>query len=183
MEARFPLRYEKVAVLGKGGGGQVWAARDRLTNRIVALKALAEGSSGREVDALVREAVALSGLEGLGFPRVLRFGRLPESKRAYMVRELVEGQSLANLIDAASPNARVCLEAIARAADQLTGLHRAGLLHGDVKPANIIVSLEGGATLVDLGLAAPWREAGTTPEGLTPQYAAPVCRLAAHGAR
>jgi serine/threonine-protein kinase PknK len=173
MEARFPPRYEKVAVLGKGGGGQVWAARDRLTNRTVALKALAEGASAREVDALVREAVALSGLEGLGFPRVLRFGRLPESKRAFMVRELVEGQSLANLIEAASPNARMCLEAIAQAADQLTGLHRAGLLHGDVKPANIIVSLEGAATLVDLGLAAPWREAGTTPEGLTPQYAAP----------
>ena len=40
-------------------------------------------------------------------------------------------------------------------------LHRAGLLHGDVKPANIIVGEEGAATLVDLGLAAPWREGGT----------------------
>lgn len=151
----------------------MWAVRDRLTNRTVALKALAEGASEREVQALVREAVALSGLEGLGFPRVFRFGRLPETRRAYMVRELVQGESLTALIEKVSPSPRICLGAIARAADQLTGLHRAGLLHGDVKPANIIVASDGGATLVDLGLAAPWREGGTRPEGLTPQYAAP----------
>ncbi len=173
METRLPGRYARLAVLGHGGGGQVWAVRDRLTNKTVALKALAEGASEREVDALVREAVALSGLEGLGFPRVLRFGRLPETRRAYMVRELVQGESLAALLERVSPDPRVSLGAVARAADQLTGLHRAGLLHGDVKPANIIVEGDGGATLVDLGLAAPWREGGTRPEGLTPQYAAP----------
>ena len=53
-----------------------------------------------------------------------------------------------------------CLEAMALAADQLTVLHRASLLHGDIKPANIIVGTEGEATLVDFGLAAPWREGG-----------------------
>ncbi|HEY3593879.1 MAG TPA: tetratricopeptide repeat protein, partial [Polyangiaceae bacterium] len=61
----------------------------------------------------------------------------------------------------------------ALAADQLTVLHRGSLLHGDVKPANIIVGLDGRATLVDLGLAAPWKEHGARPLGLTPRYAAP----------
>src|SRR3954469_18621708 len=84
-----PPRYERVRPLGKGGGGEVWAVRDRISGRVVALKALGENGTEREVTALVREAVALSGLEGLGVPRVLRFGRLPRSDRPFMVRELV----------------------------------------------------------------------------------------------
>src|SRR5262245_24630868 len=112
-----PPRYEPIAPLGKGGGGEVWAVRDRIAGKKVALKTLGEGADEREVLALVREAVALSGVEGLGVPRVLRFGRLPRSprdvgtlpsagsppsaragERPYMVRELVEGDSLADLI-------------------------------------------------------------------------------------
>src|SRR6202042_802995 len=75
-----PPRYAPVAPLGKGGGGEVWSVRDRITGRIVALKALAEDAHEAEVQARVREAVALSGVEGLGVPRVLRFGRLPDGK-------------------------------------------------------------------------------------------------------
>src|SRR5207245_804513 len=65
------------------------------------------------------------------------------------------------------------LAPLAHAADQLTALHRAGLLHGDVKPANVIVEPAGRGTLVDLGLAEPWKEGGATVRGLTPKYAAP----------
>jgi DNA-binding NtrC family response regulator len=172
-----PPRYAKVSPLGKGGGGEVWAVRDRITGRTVALKALAEGASEHEVLALVREAVALSGVEGLGVPRVLRFGRLPggaggaHGGRSFMVRELVEGRSLADVLPTIEPVAAI--DAVAKAADQLTRLHRALLLHGDLKPANIIVGDDGRATLVDLGLAATWREGGARPEGLTPRYAAP----------
>ncbi|MCK6586263.1 MAG: protein kinase, partial [Polyangiaceae bacterium] len=168
-----PPRYEPIAPLGKGGGGEVWCVRDRITERTVALKALVEGADEREVMALVREAAALSGVEGLGVPRVLRFGRLPNSERAYLVRELVEGSSLADLLAKKESDPRSLLAAIAQAADKLTLLHRALLLHGDVKPANIIVSEEGRATLVDLGLAASFREGGVKPAGLTPKYAAP----------
>ncbi len=146
--------------------------RDRVTGHGYALKLLSEGASEREMAALVREAVALSGLEGLGAPRVIRFGRLPGSGRPYLVREMVEGQSLEALL-ARSRDAKRSLEILARAADQLTVLHRAGLLHGDVKPANIIVDSAGAVAFVDLGLAAPWREGGALAEGLTPRYAAP----------
>jgi transcriptional regulator with GAF, ATPase, and Fis domain/tetratricopeptide (TPR) repeat protein/predicted Ser/Thr protein kinase len=170
-ELELPNRYEPLAQLGKGGGGEVWAVRDRHSGRKYALKVLAEGASEREMSALVREAVALSGLEGLGVPRVVRFGRLPKSQRAFLVRELVEGQSLEEVMEeGASVRA---LAALARAADQLTVLHRAGLFHGDVKPANIVVELGGRTTFVDLGLAAPFRDGGSQAEGLTPRYAAP----------
>jgi transcriptional regulator with GAF, ATPase, and Fis domain/predicted Ser/Thr protein kinase len=158
--------------LGKGGGGEVWAVRDRHTGERAALKVLAADATETEMSALVREAVTLSGLEGLGVPRVLRFGRLPGDGRPFMVRELVEGRSLQELIDDGE-GANRCLAALASAAEQVTMLHRAGLLHGDIKPANVIVEAGGRATLVDLGLAAPWREGGATAQGLTPKYAAP----------
>jgi serine/threonine-protein kinase PknK len=171
-ELELPQRYEPVRRLGKGGGGEVWAVRDRATGRSYALKLLAEEASEREMAALVREAVALSGLEGLGVPRVVRFGRLPGSSRPYLVREIVEGESLEAVLSR-GVQPRAALEILARAADQLTVLHRAGLLHGDVKPANLIVEPTGSVTFVDLGLAAPWREGGSLAEGLTPRYAAP----------
>src|SRR5882724_1810058 len=129
----FPSRYEPLSRLGKGGGGEVWAVRDRYTRERLALKVLAADATESEMAALVREAVALSGLEGLGVPRVHRFGRLPGTGRPFMVRELVEGQSLQDLIDERAPPAGL-LDALAGAAEQVTLLHRAGLLHEDIKP-------------------------------------------------
>ncbi len=169
-----PPRYEAVLSLGAGGGGEVWAVRDRVTGARLALKALAETAGDQELLALVREATTLSGLEGLGVPRVLAFGKLPGSGRRYLVRELVPGRSLESIFDASKidKSGEAWLEPLAHAADQLTALHRAGLLHGDVKPANIIANGPLG-TLVDLGLSAPWREGGTRAHGFTPKYAAP----------
>jgi len=171
-ELKLPERYRPIACLGKGGGGQVWAVEDRYNGLRCALKVLSQDASHRELEALVREATALSGLEGLGVPRVLAFGRLPGTAKPYLVRELIEGESLEACIHAHAPLEEL-LAALAMASEQLTVLHRSGLLHGDVKPANIIVQPDGRATLVDLGLAAPWQEHGVRPEGLTPRYAAP----------
>jgi len=166
-----PPRYEAERRLGAGGAGEVWQVRDRISGARLALKVLAEGAGESEVLALVREAMALSGLEGLGVPRVVAFGALVGGVRRFLVRELVVGQSLAELMDAGGGVAWT--HALAKASAQLTALHRAGFLHGDVKPANVVVGADGKATLVDLGLAAPWRETGTLPVGMTPKYAAP----------
>ena len=166
----FPPRYEAIAALGKGGGGEVWRVRDRHGGRELAMKVLADDADERELSALVREAAALSGLEGLGVPRIVRFGRM--GKRPYLVREIVEGESLADRIKNGA-SSRASLVALAHAADQLTLLHRALLLHGDIKPANVIVGPDGKGTLVDLGLAATYREGGARAQGLTPRFAAP----------
>jgi len=165
-----PSRYAALTCLGKGGGGEVWAVRDRITGAQIAFKVLAEEAGEAEILALVREAVTLSGLEGLGVPRVLAFGSLPKSRRHYLVRDLVPGKSLAEVLEHGDGE---WLRPLARAADQLTVLHRAGLLHGDIKPANVIVGRDGEGTLVDLGLATPWREGGARVHGLTPKFAAP----------
>jgi transcriptional regulator with GAF, ATPase, and Fis domain len=169
-----PPRYAPLHRLGAGGGGEVWSVRDRANGLVLAFKVLASSAGEAEIDALVRETVALSGLEGLGVPRVVAFGALPGGQR-YMVRELVEGRSLDDVLQ--QPDEAGWLEAIATACDQLTVVHRAGLLHGDLKPANVIVGADGRGTLVDLGLAAPWREGGTMAQGLTPRYAAPELLL------
>src|SRR5262245_17007814 len=97
-DTELPSRYEALTRLGQGGGGGVWAVRDRFTRREYALKLLAREAGPRELAALVREAVALSGLEGLGVPRVQRFGRAPKNGRPFMLRELVDGDSLEELI-------------------------------------------------------------------------------------
>ncbi|HQY63628.1 MAG TPA: GAF domain-containing protein, partial [Polyangiaceae bacterium] len=165
---KIPARYEGAQQLGQGGGGAVYAVTDRITGARLAFKVLAEGAGEAESRALVREAVALSALDGLGLPRIIGFGALASGER-YMVRELAPGDALDAVL--ATPE-RAWLAPLADATDQLTLLHRSGLLHGDVKPANIVVSAEGRATLVDLGLAAPLREGGPA-RGLTPKYAAP----------
>ncbi len=149
----------------------MWEVEDRADGRALALKLLGVHAGDAEMQALVREASALSGLEGLGVPRIVGFGRLPGG-RPYLVRELVAGASLADRL-ARGMDSSSALEAVARVADQLTALHRAGLLHGDVKPGNVIVGDDGAATLVDLGLATPLSERGRAAAGLSPATAAP----------
>jgi serine/threonine-protein kinase PknK len=178
-----PPRYEPIQRLGRGGGGEVWSVRDRISGEVVALKVLTEGAAEEDALALVREAVALSGLEGLGAPRVRRFGRLSGGGLTYLVRDLVAGESLAELVASPSNTSRA-IAAVAETADQVTRLHRAELLHGDIKPANIIVGGDG-VRLVDLGLAARFRShkdlnvgaaegaGGAHALGMTPRFAAP----------
>ncbi len=169
--SELPAHLSLVAELGRGGGGEVWEVSDRRSGEHLAFKLLGEGASNEARAALIREAAALSAVEGLGLPRVRGFGRLPRSGRLYLVRDLVPGSSLADLIDAG--DAEASLRALVQAAEQLAVLHRSELLHGDLKPANIIVGDDGQATLVDLGLSARWRDGGARVEGLTPRYAAP----------
>lgn len=168
----FGARYQPLHLLGRGGGGEVWAARDRVSSATVAIKALHPGYDEAEAEALIRETTTLSGLEGLGFPRVLELGRASDG-RLFLVRELVEGESFAQL---AQEDPRRALSLLCAAADVLAVVHRAGLLHGDIKPANMIVRPGGDMAFVDLGLASALREGGGTLVGLTPHYAAPEVR-------
>src|SRR5690606_23894523 len=73
---QLPARYAALSRLGQGGAGEVWEVRDRYTERRYALKLLCGDASEGASASLVKEAVALSGLEGLGVPRVISFGKL-----------------------------------------------------------------------------------------------------------
>ncbi len=165
----FPARFELLRSLGRGGGGEVWAARDRATGDEVAIKALHTGFHPSEAEALIRETTMLSGLEGLGFPKVIQLGRAADG-RLFLIRELVQGESF-DEVQRRDP--RRALSLLYSAAAALTVVHRAGLLHGDIKPANLIVRPDGEVALVDLGLATALREGGENSVGLTPHFAAP----------
>jgi serine/threonine-protein kinase PknK len=138
----------------------------------VAIKSLHAGYHPAEAEALIRETTTLSGLEGLGFPRVLHLGRGSDG-RLFLVREMAEGESL-DRVQEKEP--RRALSLLCAAATILTVVHRAGLLHGDIKPANLIVRPDGTVALIDLGLATAFREGGQSSVGLTPHYAAPEVR-------
>lgn len=166
---KFPVRYQALRPLGAGGAGSVWAVKDRVTGERLALKLVHQEASSSELDALVREASALAALSQAGLPEVRAIGVIPGTNRRYLVRALVDGDSLENVLDGSAP----WFEALVMACDQLALLHRAGSLHGDIKPANVMVTKDGGGCLVDLGLSAPLLIGGTRTLGLTPRFAAP----------
>ncbi|GAA2205945.1 hypothetical protein GCM10009850_014030 [Nonomuraea monospora] len=165
--------YEIKGVLGQGGFGVVYLALQSAVGREVALKVdnrvlLSE----RDQRRFLREVTAAGALSG--HPHVVPVydaGVLPDG-RPYMVLELCPGGSLAGRrlspADARDVGARI--------ADALAAAHAQGVLHRDVKPANILLNRYGQVALSDFGLAtmpASGPDASVTRESLTPSYAPP----------
>jgi serine/threonine protein kinase len=169
-------RYRVEALLATGGMGEVWAARDLLLNRAVAVKVLggALAGDGRAAERLRREARAAARLEHPSIARVLDLGE--QDGRPYLVMELLEGESLAARIDRAGAMAAPeAARVVAAVADALEAAHRGGVVHRDVKPGNVFLTSDGEVKVLDFGIASAAGEAAlTTGEMLgTPAYLAP----------
>jgi serine/threonine protein kinase len=130
--------YEILAPIGVGGMGEVWRARDTQLNRIVAIKRL----MGQHTARFEQEARAIAALNHPHICQIYDVG--PD----YLVLEFIEGQPLTGPL----PLASVLLVA-GQITDALELAHRRGLIHRDLKPANILISENGSAKLLDLGLA------------------------------
>lgn len=171
--------------MARGGMGTVYRGAHVELGRQAAIKVLSPACAKSEeaVERFLREARIASQIDHPNIVAILDLGRL-ETGVPYLVMELLEGEDLADLIarEAPVPVARVVelLEPIARALD---AVHAAGLLHRDVKPANIFLARRPDGrvapTLIDFGLAA-LREEGNdrrlTREGIvvgTPHYVSP----------
>jgi serine/threonine protein kinase len=144
--------YEIVAPLGAGGMGEVYRAKDTRLGREVAVKVLPSHlSASSEVRArFEREARTISGLNHPHICTLHDVGR--EGDTDYLVMELVEGETLAQrLAKGALPTADV-LRLGAQVADALDRAHRAGVIHRDLKPGNVMLT-KSGAKLMDFGLA------------------------------
>jgi serine/threonine-protein kinase len=143
--------YEVVALLGSGGMGDVYRARDPRLERDVAIKVL-RGTPGAEAMERFRtEARAVAAITHPNIMAVFDYGE--DEGVAYIVYELLEGESLRQRIIRGQVAWR---DAVGIAADVATGLaaaHAKGIVHGDVKPENIFITSEGRVTLVDFGLA------------------------------
>jgi hypothetical protein len=163
-------RYRVVRYIGGGGGGQVYEAFDPQLGRAVALKLLrAERDQGTQV---VGEARALAKLSHPNVVNVYDAGIF--DGRAFVVMELVEGLSLARWLEQAPRDWHAIVDRFVDAGKGLAAAHAAGLVHRDVKPANVIVGVDGRARMADFGLAEP---SGHTPRSGqiagTPAYMAP----------
>ncbi|WP_067132012.1 serine/threonine-protein kinase [Microtetraspora malaysiensis] len=172
--------YEVLGVLGQGGFGVVYRARQLTVGREVALKLDNRVLlSDRDRRRFLREVTAAGALSG--HPHVAGVydaGVLPDG-RPYMVLELCPGGSLADRLAAYGPLGAAEVRDIGiKIADALAAAHAAGVLHRDVKPANILVNAYGLVVLSDFGLATRpggvgGEHASVTRESLTPAYAPP----------
>jgi serine/threonine protein kinase len=169
-------RYRMEALLASGGMGEVWAARDRLLDRAVAVKVLggAFAGDGRAAERLRREARAAGRLEHPAIARMLDLGE--DGGRPYLVMELLEGESLAERIARAGPMGPAeAARVVAAVADALEAAHRAGVVHRDVKPGNVFLTSDGGVKVLDFGIASAAGDTALTTGDLlgTAAYLAP----------
>ncbi len=155
--------YEIQSALGAGGMGEVYRARDTRLDRTVAIKILARDP--RET-APVRERFAQEAraLSQLNHPHVCTLYDVGEQAPAspdddplrYLVMEFVDGETLAARIERGALPLDQALSFAIQMADALDKVHRAGIIHGDLKPGNIMVT-KAGIKLLDFGLARQLR--------------------------
>ena len=151
-------RYRLERILGEGGHGQVWRAWDNQLGRAVALKV--PKTVGEKADkATLAEARRIAGLKHPGIVQVHDIGQ--DGDIRFIVTDLVEGGSLADLPATKGYSIRQVLGWLAEVADALDYAHRMGVVHRDIKPANILLDHHGRALLADFGISrSPSDQAG-----------------------
>ncbi len=172
-------RYQLQRLLGKGGMGAVYLARDPTLGRDLAIKVVLPELAGA-VDMLERfqrEAQALAALDHPGIVRVHEAGAAGQPPLPYLVLDFVPGESLQARLNRDGPlPLRDAAELVRQLAQALQHAHERGVLHRDLKPENVLVGPDGKPRVTDFGLARLLdREALTrTGEVLgTPAYMAP----------
>jgi serine/threonine protein kinase/Tfp pilus assembly protein PilF len=158
--------YEIVASVGTGGMGEVYRAHDDRVGRDVALKVLPDRlASDEEARArFVREAKAVA---ALSHPNILALHEFEqEGDLIYVVTELLEGETLRDLLKRGPISWRRAVEIGASLADGLAAAHARGIIHRDLKPENVFITTEGRVKLLDFGLARVYQKAVPANEHL-----------------
>src|SRR5467141_4100440 len=145
--------YEILGPLGAGGMGEVYRDRDTRLGREVAVKVLPEAvaSSPDRLARFEREARTVA---GLNHPNIVTLYSVEDGDGVrFLTMELVEGQTLSNLVTPGGlPLSRV-LELSIPLTDALVAAHERGVIHRDLKPGNVMVTREGRVKVLDFGLA------------------------------
>ncbi|CAA9251164.1 MAG: Serine/threonine-protein kinase PknA [uncultured Blastococcus sp.] len=176
-------RYEITAPIAVGGMGEVWKARDQVLDRIVAAKVLKSELTG-DPSFLARfrnEARHTAALTHPNIASVFDYGEtvddLSGHKLAFLVMEFVEGQPLVTILhDEGALPVDWTLHVLSQSADGLSAAHRAGVVHRDIKPGNLMVRPDGVVKLTDFGIAQTRDATPLTRTGMvvgTAQYLSP----------
>jgi len=148
----FP-QFEILELIGKGGMGAVYKARQRELERIVALKILPPGIGGTAgfPDRFAREAKALAKLNHPGIVTIHEFGQ--RDGLCFIVMEHVDGVNLRQLMQTGRISPREALAIVPQICDALQFAHDRGIVHRDIKPENILLDRLGRVKVADFGLA------------------------------
>ena len=153
--------YEVQALLGAGGMGEVYRARDATLERDVAIKVLPDAFANdtERVARFEREARTLA---SLNHPHIAQiYGIASEGGARGLVMELVEGETLADRIARGAIPVGEALAIVRQLADALDAAHEQGIVHRDLKPANVKLSPDGQVKVLDFGLAKARSLAGS----------------------
>jgi serine/threonine protein kinase len=165
-------RYRLIARIDEGGAGEVWRARDEKLDRDVAIKLLGADADDAFRARFADEARRAAAVVHPNVVTVFDEGR--DGADAFMVMELVPGKTLREIVSERGPlPPHEVSRLIRQVAGALDAAHAAGVVHCDVKPANIIVDPEGVAKLTDFGIARAARDRDEQELLGTARYIAP----------
>ncbi|MDH4063798.1 MAG: serine/threonine-protein kinase [Acidobacteriota bacterium] len=156
--------YEVIALLGEGGMGQVWRARDTQLDRDVALKLLPDAfiSDPERLARFQREAKTLAALNHPNIAQI--YGLERTDGQQALVMELVEGDDLSQRIARGPLPLDEALTIATQIAEALEAAHEQGIIHRDLKPANIKVRADGTVKVLDFGLAKAIEPTASSPD-------------------
>ncbi len=162
--------YEILSLLGSGGMGEVYLARDARLDRDVAVKVLPEriAKDPQALGRFQREVRAVASLSHPNIVTIHDFGT--EQGLCYAVMELLEGQTLGRRLKRAPLDWRSAVEIVIGVADGLEAAHAKGVVHRDIKPENIFLLAQGGVKILDFGLARLQQKPDTPHPDITEQF-------------
>lgn len=170
-DSPLPQRYVDVELIGEGGFGRVYRARDKNLDREIAAKVATQTrNESQDLDAFITEARRAAGLQ---HPNIVAVHDLDfHEDHLFLTMEYAPNGTLEDLLASGTPGAALAIRFIQEAAAGLHFAHSRGFVHRDVKPSNLLLDAHDTVKVGDFGLAREF-DRTTTHFGGTPRYAAP----------